>query len=980
MIAAALLCATGALLQEVDDSVALEWSVRRWCRAPASVELRDADWRGRAATLDALGRAAPESFAVDGATELAVRALADPHPNVRAQALDALARAPRAAAGAVPPAAWTPLVTDVFPPVRVALAGFLARRPRAGGADALLELAFDGDPRVAAAGRRALLFLPPGAPGGVAAGRELLARLYAQRKDRDLAAALTRVVRRRPDRELLDGAVERIFGEGGPERAPQERRAWRAAFEAARLGTHGVGEPDLLLAGWLAGDWLPERRALLVGAGRGGSPELAQALVDAVVAIGDWVELADDGVLRERWPGLLVEFERRPRRSIDERAELLQGDLLECALEALAPMELIERCEAAGAMPRTLARCVQECGRRAQRFDVELARRLLAPDRPSLVREATLEALGLAFLHRGDLDAGACIAELAADPGDGRGDPLGGWAFVGLARSDEAARFVDALHAYWLTRSRSERSALLERLPRGVALTPFRDELLELGDDPERRRRVLELLAGMRGDAVVRGALLGWLDADLARVTDGARDAAWHYVELRVMALVRTLARVADDAEAIDALERALVRTVGVSSDVGKTAAAALARSVGGRARLVPWVGRDDLDRRTRIEAAIHVAVMPLGEAPPGSDGAHGRAVAALVADFEHAAWDLKSRMLDALAETPAAGAVDVLAELTRRPGLLAEIQREAALALAARGSAAIAPLAELARTSPDVEMRRVAVASLGKLGGEEARARLVELWRSVTADPGERELLREELLAALGRAGAFPDELLGEFLRRPLAVADEIAAKRFRGDVTPSVDFAWRGELELARELAREARLAEALARAGPWWRLDARMLVTLGERALESGNAAERETARGLLEAGLVALAGEADADRAIATTTTFRVLALAREAGEWGTAAAVSEELLWRWCAGEMTGGVFAEALGVYDRATGVDPRGRLVAGGLHARARVALAEGDVGAARALAARARAECGASRAALADQAALEAELAAGD
>ena len=656
------------------DSAEREWTIRRWALVPGSHagELADAldsdDWRWRAAAAEALARGAPASTApgVGDWSLPALRAvLTDPHPNVRAGALRALGRA--APAGRPPelrrlgtaPGTLEALAADVLPGVRLELARCLGRWAPPEAAELLFPLAFDGDGRVAREAREQLLALPAEDPAAARRQVELLLALFETGQDEALTEAAGQLERLPPAPAVIDALRLHLAAEegGASLRDERARRAWLAVFEALALGLYGRGEPARVLDGWLAArEWRPLRKELLRHSARSADGELGSLLLAAVAV----VESVRDGrpvEAPEGFPAVPTGFRR-------DLAELLEGgdpylsepviyDLFECALDCLGPMEALHRSLAVPLTVDSRVLLLEEAGRRGERWDLEVGRTLLNPSRPprrtARERYAAVEAIGLGFVHGGDSAAGSLLAETL---GDAHGS-VSLAAFHMLCNAPDPRPWLPRLYEYWSACLPSQRVELLAQLPRDVRLEPFRDALLELGEEPDRdRRQVLELLEPFAGDEGVRARLEAWLAQDQDLLAE-ARGNGRRHVELRVMALVRALGEVAGE-EALPALQGALARSVGVSTDVGKTAAAVLGRWPAGRAVLAGFLG-PEVDRRTRIEAAIALAAE--GGEP---------AVAVLVEDYRGAAWDLRGRMLAALARSPSPGALAFLARAPR--------------------------------------------------------------------------------------------------------------------------------------------------------------------------------------------------------------------------------------------------------------------------------------------------------------------------
>ena len=129
-----------------------------------------------------------------------------------------------------------------------------------------------------------------------------------------------------------------------------------------------------------------------------------------------------------------------------------------------------------------------------------------------------------------------------------------------------------------------------------------------------------------------------------------------------------------------------------------------------------------------------------------GEEPTAGRATTALATLGDAGRRAIEARLADA----PAAHADDDTAELGE--GAIARLV--GGLGLLARAGDATARAALLARvTDPGVRVRRAAIAALGKLGGDDARAALLARWDAGGAPPDERRTLVE----ALGKLGG-PD------------------------------------------------------------------------------------------------------------------------------------------------------------------------------------------------------------------------------
>jgi hypothetical protein len=306
-----------------------------------------------------------------------------------------------------------------------------------------------------------------------------------------------------------------------------------------------------------------------------------------------------------------------------------------------------------------------------------------------------------------------------------------------------------------------------------------------------------------------------------------------------------------------------------------------------------------------------------------------------------------------------------------------AELRSLAIDGLAARGAREL--LTELLAAEHHPDVRAALLSGLATVGDAAARQTLLELLdaleraqRPISAE--ERAAEREALLVALAACGAWSPALERRWLARPLAMADDDLQARLRGERLGPPSFRFRGELALGASRADAGRLVEALEAAGAWWRVDARLLGHLGVDALgrEPAGAARVLTAAG------IALAGEADGEDGpeLRFELQRRLLAAAEAQRDWRRVAVLCERLAADWRARRVPPRAFEQAFGELDPAGGVDPRGRLEAATLQARAWAAHAAGETQRARALAGEARGRLGASREALRAQQTLEAAL----
>jgi len=821
-----------------DEAVAREWQVRARARDPHAhaaelrAELGAPRWRTRAAALDALLRAAVALRPWTPAQAEAVLAAgADAHPNVRARALDAAG----AAGLALPDELAARLARDPLGSVRLALARALEHAATPVRAALLAALALDLDARVAVAARHALCGLAAEERGVRTERLTVLARARQEGREPFLRF-LAGLAEAPADAELLAGA-RAALAEDEEARAWIEvlALAWGLSGEAGRVA--GLAREDATWEG--LGGRLLERAA------RAPDPELAPALCLALADLAP-------GVARRGLVALLVE-----------------------GLEPAAPAFL-----AAHVLDDALrAECLAALGLRRDAWqDAEWAP-WVRPEVPVSVRRACQEALSGAYARSADPGAGRGLLALLADP-----EPdLAAAAFESLCAARVAG--VDdgaALRAAFAPLSREEQLRRAALFTRARPFPELRAEWLALGAERgAARTAACELLAGFEGDAGAVAALAGWLAADLAAF---AAAPAEH--EGLVQAELRALARASQGA-AREELAAALQAALGRSTEVGKVAAAGLGRSAAGRARLGALLAAGalaaDADRRTRIEACLALA---RAAEPQLCEPA----VARLLADHAQAAWDLRQRMLEALAESGCAAAEEGLLALAARAELEPVERMTLATLLARRGGPrAAAALAELARGAHDLESRRVAVAGLAGLGAGE---RLDELARELAAGalPGGAEELA--LLASdlrLARARLAPGRwVCAEWLRAPAARAAADLVARFRGEELPAPEFEWRHELELARVLAAGGGLDACLADLAQLERLDGRLLVALGETARAAGRAAQADE---LYALATIALLGERDPPRERLAWVLARRLALARAAEDAPRVAALA-----------------------------------------------------------------------------------------
>lgn len=933
--------------QARDAALEREWWVRAVARAPTTQveelrrELTAEGWRKRASALDALARAAeaaPLSSALADELGAAARqALADPHPSVRARALAGLG----ALGQPIPAPDAARLARDPLASVRMALASALEFAPSPARAERLGELARDADERVRTLARNALCGLEPDEEG-VGAARLALLETIARAEDLFALALFGQALAAAPlDAAWLASARAACAGLDAPR---------RALLEAVAFAHGESGDARVLVSGaLLESAWEPAGARLFALAARSGSPELGEAVLAALVDRG---ALADSGAARRGLIGLLLD-------TLADEAPAFLG------ARALEPMLLAE--------PALLAELLGELGLRRDAWDEGAVAHWTAPPCPLAVRRALLAALAGGFVRSPSAGVARLLARFLSDP-----EPeLAARAFELLCGAEALAPELDALlYARWSALDPAARSARLAWFSRARPLPAFVPDWLALGAaDVERRASLCELL-GVAGEPVepalrarVVSGLEAWLAEDLARVAAERRPE--RALEQRVQAELRALARVTDGTPA-QPFRAAMRAALGRSTEIGKVAVAALGRSAEGRAELAELLRagalEGDGERRTRIEACLVLAraSVPAERAAP---------CARLLADRTGAAWELRERMLEALGASGLPAVRAELARLALEPEL-EPVERVALVGfLTEHGEApARAALLRLAREPFEFEARRVALRALGDLGESAALTGLFDELRQgrLAGSSEELPLLRAELLLALGELPDAPLELCEEWLQAPLAHAAVDLERRYAGLELAATDFAWRPELELARQLARSGRAGACLARGEVWERLDARTLLALGE-ALEEH---EPEAAERLLAAGVSGLLGEPDPDAGLLAWARARRLALTWRLGRFEPAAALAARTLSARRAGQLSDSRWTQLFGAFERTARVDPDARVRAALWQARARLALAEGERTRAQDAAERAARAVGLSRRAHEVQAELAGEL----
>lgn len=912
------------------DAVRAEFLVRdRAADVEASLDALATDlvaeeWRVRRAAIEVLARTrgGPEART----RELVLDALRDPHPNVRARAVDAAGRR-RIDAGVE---LWDELANDPLPATRLALVRSLALVRPAGVAARLARLAQDGDPQVADAGFLALLAL--GDLGAVEAAAEWRRRDLAAKGSALLDA--TEALSRGPRADALFAALEA---------AAQPVEVALLAAAQARVG--GPADPRALLAGWFAPqpsddaiDILRRRAQLLAGADAFGDAILPH-LVRDLRAFDRWI--ADDGAdLASRRPELAAHLRSGELGAIGCREEWTDAALQAARGNGTALFELFETLSDEG----YAAFAEAAYGRLDSLEPTDSYLPFgVSPSRGAAARFAMTELAGEVYVRTLDPGAASWLLLGLAD----RHEPCRREAAFALSSVPDLRPYQRELHQTWLRLPRVSALEWLSRFSRRNPLISFRKDLVRLWDDGVQEVSILELLAAFEGDQDVIESMRTWLRAELRRLE---RDAAGEGAgqgssEGLAKALVLALARLGDDEFVfLEALERAEP----VSEEVAKTAAGQLAKSARGREMLLPWLV-PARPTRLRIEAAL--AIAPSGNAA---------AIEVLVTGFAGCDEELQVRSIRALGRSgsEAGWTLPQRVAADRGSGAGARLVAFEVLGASQPASRAARVLGELAAPGRDLEGRRMALRALGSTRAPEA----LEALERCAAAGFEHESLREEWLSSAARCaqGSPPSWWREAWGARPLERAEDELRARFRGERTAAAEFTYRAELESAAALAPFAD--ELLASSAGWWRADARWLHELCERWWgEDGSRAARRVAR----AAAIALEGEGAADDAglVHARLALRVIAAARADGDFDAAAGAAEELLLDRRLGPLRERDWERALGTVDLAAGRDPRARLEVLVHDGRARAALARGDLAAARTALARAEAECGASR-----------------
>lgn len=990
---AAALVAVGLLVQDPD--VEREWTIRGWALGHAVESAAEQEgfdgagpeiaralsaegWVERHAAMDALARMPQRGKERSEVVALALQGLDDPHPNVRARALVALRRH---AQRPLPREQVERLANDALPEVRLELARTLGTSSSfmsvPGTSDTrpveeqpLWWLTGDADAAVADAAQRAVM-----ARGDAAVELQvaLLDKLWQDGAD-ELWLQLALLVARNGNPTRL---IDRLSLPAPSNARERSREALVAALSILRFpdgSPFAVNESppeQRLVDGWLermqTGDSLERRRReVLLRAARRAGDDVAEALLQGL-------------------DGRAFDVDR-------------SGFLLEGAFEALGANGVTRRALELDLDTETVLEMWRRAATRQTKWRESSARPWLAADRPAEVREAVTFALAQALVGSSAGVAGSLLVDRLDDPQPG----LREIAIDALTDARRPAAYLDALHADWVGREMEEQQELLTKLSREVPPSPFREDLLQLGEASSemsiRSSSLIELCQTFVGDDEVGAALERWLGDDLDRLAQ--RPLRPH--ELRAQRLLRALHKVLGE-DAVVLVQRALKDAARIENEeVAKVCVQVLGRTERGRRTLPIWL-REDALQRIRIEAALWIGK----EAP---SPARIKAKNLLIQVYMGCDGELRARILKKLATQTDTTSGTFLAHIATRDYPLEE--RGLALSSLAQrrhGKQSLASLAGVIEDVQELEILRRAIEAVGTIGAKseelEARALLETLWsRHVDGDGAaaqrtqeERELLREELMLALAHIGGVQPALSTAWLVRPFAQAPDELRQRFEGRRGTSTEFGYRAELQVCETLAREGRLGGALS-GQPIWIMDARLSLALAERALDAGaqqmrsSSSLRDDGRGLspalsdtlraakalMECAEVGLAGERldDEGRTLWIRARTRLALLARAQRDWGEAARRLEELLADWRSGRLEERELREVLG-RDGATSEEVRALFESGLQQALAWQALELGELDRARALARRARERAGRSESTWDAQRKLEAMLA---
>lgn len=580
----------------------------------------------------------------------------------------------------------------------------------------------------------------------------------------------------------------------------------------------------------------------------------------------------------------------------------------------------------------------------------------------------------------------------------------------------------------WM-KSLGVRLDLLIKLPRVPELVAFAQIVIDVGDIAgplaDYRSQCVELLAECEGSPLAAEALSRWMAEELELIADEPGDGTLTRAEeLELSGFARAFAGVgakaswSEDEQSETApggqqlgrrsLERLLELSRGRSDELGKHSVAGLAQFQGGLQQLAAQYLHETgpVDRRARMEAGILCL----------RDGvAVEAALGELIRDYSALGWDLRDRVLRAIASTDGNVSLDFVARMIRsglreHDGVVTSEEMTSAIdVLAWRGivgagelaaDAAVTPelrtiLAALTEASLDatnIESRGIAMDRLGSLlaklnrpehladkavaagfAGLESVGKTGEALGFLPGD--EATYLQDKATLALVEAypaQAQPDWLRLRVLEGPLALAKSDMIERWRGGSPGAREFSNRSSIEVWRGLTDgRSVLAEP-----NWFGVDGRLLGSMAKDTL----AEDPELAAELFRAAVVALEGEPDLDEDAWTEVVGRWLGFAWGQGDWELSAQLAERLVWARRRGSLGTSGFRQVFGVRSASGGIWPAARMESLRLQAAARVAWDRGDGDLAASLAVRSAKLVSGSRTGAADQDALDALMGLGD
>lgn len=932
------------------DGVADELEVCTWAYRPAehSDEILAASkserWNDRARALDALTRDLAACGVVTDLHQVCLRrGLGDGHVSVRTRALQLAAAIATAEPGSLDlsTAELDEAARAAHPALRLALVEALLAGACLSGNEQAEELLagflVDPDERLRAAVLGGLAASADLRPGRRGSALELVPGLSAE-ESLVLWTALFRASGAAAAEAPLVGAVQ-------VETHPEWRAAQRGLLAALLIcelpSTQMVGELEQELRASLMqqADWTSSERSLLKHVARRWEPGVRAVLFEALRRAS--MDEASDAVADE-FAELL---------SISGPPELVLQEVLQYDV-ALWPVELrVAAVDAAAGR-------VTDWGATGLG---EVVAGYLSTGASLEVRSALVMALVLGLRESLDASTSALLALCVDDPERN----LAARAFIALAGAQGGAREMDSLARAWIQLDATKRIQRLERTSRETPLVPLRSALLEWASKPgPERSSAIELLGAFQGDDGVRSHLEAWVLEELDIIDAG--DARARQSMGRAAQLARALGRV-DSPGSVPVLLEVLRRTHAEIGDIAKTAVASLALSQEGCEQLPKWMD-NNIGRRARVEVALVLLA-----AETTSEEVRDRAVGRLAADYGGLAWDLAERVIASLGKAEGRRASMLLRGLAH--GGLSKERAASLEALGSReGELATAQLEEAALEDADLELRRRALRLLGRRSDGAALERIgTQLEQgNERLPPGFKEALLTEQRVALVASGRGRAGFMERWLEHGLHESKRVLGMRLRGERPESAEFLWRDQLSMARQMASQGRLGSGLERAGPWWKLESRFLMALAREA----RAESADLAFELQRAGLIAQAGERDVRSQLAGDARARLISMAWAAKRWRGIQGLLRGTLVEHRRGVSNQRAFEAAFGSVDRAQGVDPQARLESALLHARAREALAAGELGKARRLAEEAVPILGASREAREAQQALERDL----